>query len=138
MIYIDEVEKLFPKSKKKDGAGTSSPIASVQIRTSLHCCCSVREFVFTEAFARVGSALLAHKEQLSREHRVLIVGNSRLPFDESVDVSSIQECFGPDNYGKLVYTPCPSYDSRLNLWRHFIDMRVRLILISMHHHTRIH
>ena len=83
--------------------------------------------LFLDPFARVGSFLMTHKEQLSREHRVLIVGNSRQPFDESVDTTALLDCFGSDNYGKLIYTPCPSYDTRLKLWKHFMDIRVSFL-----------
>jgi len=29
--------------------------------------------------------------------------------------------FGMENYGKMLFCPCPNYGTRLQLWRHFID-----------------
>lgn len=95
VIYIDEVEKLFTASKSKS-------------KSAGDC-------------GKLRAPLLTHKSFMSQASRILVIGNTRQPFHEKLERKDFIKFFGPFNSGKMLYTPCPNYATRLKLWRHFIN-----------------
>jgi SpoVK/Ycf46/Vps4 family AAA+-type ATPase len=95
VIYIDEVERVFAKSGKK-GGGKNSEIG------------------------RLKQVIMQHKSMLTKNNRVLVVGNSRIPYDSKVDTKDLNKFFGLKNAGKMFFTPCPGYSTRYDLWKKFI------------------
>jgi len=69
---------------------------------------------------RLRKSLEVQTDALGAQDRVLIVGTSRQPFHEKVDLSELQRYWGHLHGGKMLYTPCPDHHTRLQLWRHFI------------------
>mmetsp|Transcript_1053 Transcript_1053/g.1385 ORF Transcript_1053/g.1385 Transcript_1053/m.1385 type:complete len:443 (+) Transcript_1053:1468-2796(+) len=92
VIYIDECEQFFTGGKKnKDKDGPS----------------------------RFKKDLLLYKNQaLSPEHRVIIIGTTKLP--ENGDVKDMKAFFD-----KFLYFPFPDYSSRVLLWKHFLTQQIR-------------
>lgn len=96
VIYIDEIEKVFAGKSKKGGLSEN---------------------------IKIKKDLVSHKELLSTEQRILIIGNSREPFDDSVDQDEICEFFNYEGGGKAFYCPHPDYSTRLKLWSSFISKK---------------
>lgn len=94
VIYIDDVDKVWLATKGKK---------------------LVPEIV------RMKNNIMAHKARLDKASRVLVVGNSRIPYYDKVDRKDLLKFFGPKNQGKMLFTPCPSYSARLKLWAYFIS-----------------
>jgi len=92
VIYIDDAEKVFVSAKSKK----------------------------TSDIVKMKNFIMQHKNSLTRQHRVLVIGNSRIPYHERVDRKDLNRFFGYRNYGKMIFCPCPAYAARLQLWRHFI------------------
>ena len=90
VIYIDEVEKVFASGKKKKEAGKS-----VKLRKDL----------------------LAQVRELEPYDRVLVIGNSRTPWD-CKDDNDFKELFK-----KVVYCVPPDYASRLSMLRQRVRQR---------------
>lgn len=65
--------------------------------------------------------IMQHKAALTNDKRVLVVGNSRMPYHDKVDRKDLQKFFGFKNQGKMLFCPCPGYSTRLQLWKHFIE-----------------
>ena len=93
IIYIDEVDRVFQSVKSKK---------------------NVPEVVKMKNF------ILTHKSMLTRQMRCLVIGNSRTPFDAKVDKKDLNKFFGQTNFGKMIFTPCPNYGTRMKLWKNFI------------------
>jgi hypothetical protein len=69
---------------------------------------------------RMKNCIMMHKPRLTLETRVLVIGNSRIPYGPLVDRKELTKFFGAKNDGKMLFCPCPSYSTRLKLWAHFI------------------
>ena len=95
VIYIDEIEKLF-MGKGKKGAGESNKILK---------------------------DLISHKDLLTNEHRILVIGNSSEPYDDGVDVDQLCSFFSLKEHGKALFCPHPDYNTRLKLWSSFITKK---------------
>lgn len=67
--------------------------------------------------------MVSHKDLLTSDHRILIIGNSREPFDESVDVDELCSFFSAKNKGKAFFCPHPDYPTRIKLWNYFITKK---------------
>ncbi len=67
--------------------------------------------------------LVAHAEALTTKDRVLVIGNSREPFDDSVDQDELKEFFTPKGHGKAIFMPYPDYATRLKLYTQFITAK---------------
>jgi hypothetical protein len=104
VVYIDDVDKVWLATKGKK---------------------SVPEIV------RMKNCIMLHKPRLTKEMRVMVVGNSRIPYGENVDRKEVVKFFGAQNNGKMLFTPCPSYSTRLKLWVHFItETGMDLVLLE--------
>lgn len=90
VVHIDECERVFAAVKSKK---------------------NVPEVVKLKQF------VVAHKAMLSRQCRVLVVANSRAPFDPRVDRKELLRFFGPQHFGKMLLCPLPNYATRLQLWK---------------------
>jgi len=97
VIYIDDVEQLAIKGKKKDMAPGA------------------------DMLGKYLAAITTHTENLGKEHRVLVIGNSRAPFNPKVSQDDLMGLFGPGCNGKALLMPNPNHALRLQLWRHFIE-----------------
>jgi len=93
VIYIDDADLVFQSVKSKKNV---SDVAKM------------KQFVLT------------HKAMLNRQTRVLVVGNSRAPFDAKVDKKDLNKFFGAQSFGKMLFCPCPNYATRVKLWKHFL------------------
>ena len=92
IIYVDECEKFFTGGKKnKDKEGPS----------------------------RFKKDFLTYKNQaLGPEHRVMVIGTSRLP--EDGDIKDMRGFFD-----RFLYMPYPDYASRCMVWRHYLEEKIR-------------
>ncbi|KAI9144683.1 hypothetical protein BKA69DRAFT_727651 [Paraphysoderma sedebokerense] len=86
IIYIDDAETIFAKKPSKDDTSDSK---------------------------RIRKDLAKHVATLTPMDRVLVIGNSRRPFD--ADAKSFGEAFQ-----KFVYIPKPDFSNRIKLWEQFI------------------
>lgn len=93
VIYVDEADKVFQAVKSKK---------------------NVPEVVKMKNF------ILTHKAMLTRSMRVLVVGNTRTPFDAKVDKKDLNKFFGASSFGKMIFCPVPNYADRIKLWKNFI------------------
>ncbi len=91
VIYVDEVERMFAAGGKKKGASAGGP-------------------------ALLKKDLCAHKDLLTNDHRILIIGNSRAPFDPNTETDDLCEFFNSSGNGKAIYCPYPDYATRMKLW----------------------
>jgi len=90
VIYMDEVEKVFPGGKKKKGS-KSDPIS----------------------YPKMLKDLIAHRKLLKKEHQVIFIGTTKKPWDcNLVKVKSF--------FSKRVWIPHPDFTTRRQLWEHFI------------------
>ena len=93
VIYIDDAEKVWVSARGKH----------------------------MPPLARMRKSLMLQRAALDPADRVLIVGNSRQPFHEKTDMAELRAFFGYQHGGKMLYCPCPSHHTRLQLWRLFIE-----------------
>jgi SpoVK/Ycf46/Vps4 family AAA+-type ATPase len=103
VVYIDEIDSVFAASsgKKKKSAAAAAGGGPTLLK---------KDF-------------LAHAEALTVKDRVLIIGNAREPYDDSVDRDAIMEFFSKRGHGKAVFLPYPDYATRYKLWSHFITAK---------------
>ena len=99
VIYIDEIEKILSADKKKGGKKKGADGGGKP--------------------ARIKKELLAQIEALKPGDRILIIGNSRAPWDGDETMSSA--------FDRIIYTVRPDYGSRLEIWKKMIlSMKVKL------------
>lgn len=94
VIYIDDAEQAFLTDKKK-----------------------TKEQGGQEIFSRIKKSLESETKQLKPEDRVLILGNSRQPFDHFT--SKDMNYWTPPN-GKSLWLPLPDYSSMQKVWKGLI------------------
>lgn len=105
VIYMDQVEKMFSSSKKKADA---------------------------DEVTRLKKQIMAYRDMISKEDRVIFIGNSSCPFDDTVEQSEMKSFFSPKTTGKVFYLPYPDYASRSKLWKTFISKTVRSVVVERH------
>lgn len=117
VVYIDDVDKVWLASKGKK---------------------SVPEIV------KMKNNIMQHKARLTKDKRVLVIGNSRIPYYEKVDKKDLQKFFGYKSSGRMIFTPCPTYATRLTMWKAFIGTPLSFLVshptitIAYTHTTHTH
>jgi len=94
VIYIDDVDKVWAGAKGKK---------------------HVTEVV------KMKNYIMQHKSGLKKDKRILVIGNSRIPYGDKVDSKDLKKFFSYKNSATMLYTPAPGYSTRLKLWRYFIS-----------------
>lgn len=96
VIYIDDCDKVWMSSKGKKNAAD---------------------------IIKMKNYIMVHKNNMLKNtaNRILVVGNSRMPYSDKVDKKDLIKFFGYKNHGKMFFLPCPGYATRLSLWKHFIS-----------------
>lgn len=71
---------------------------------------------------------MSHTTKITSDKRILVVGNSSSPYNDSVDRGDLKKMFACDGSppdGKemtlMCYIPYPNYLSRMRLWTHFMQ-----------------
>jgi SpoVK/Ycf46/Vps4 family AAA+-type ATPase len=101
VIYIDDIDRVFASAKAKKSSSSSGGGGATEV-------------------AKMKTFLLAHKAYLTRANRTLVVGNTRVPYEARVDLKELTKFFGHAAFGKMFFTPCPNYATRIKLWKFFI------------------
>ena len=76
-------------------------------------------------YAKIKKDLISHRDLLTSEHRILIIGNSREPFEDSVEQDELCAFFSDAQNGKALFCPHPDYATRMRLWSTYISKKVR-------------
>ncbi len=79
VVYIDDVEQLTIKGKKKDMAPGGGADAAARARARREGGRFICAAACAEMLGKFLAAIVTHAEKLGKEHRVLIIGNSRNP-----------------------------------------------------------
>merc|ERR550514_2043787 len=99
VIYIDQVDQVFQLMKRKKGGDSNAPV-------------------------RIKKDLMAAIKQVKRgqeateQDRILFIGCTSRPFDDSVDMKEITNSFD-----EKVWLNYPDYGSRVLLWTKFIEAK---------------
>eukprot|EP00466_Bigelowiella_natans_P003378 jgi/Bigna1/142761/aug1.72_g17469 len=111
VMYMDEAERFFAKKK------VVTKIAETRARFARFC---KQDFIgFKDIFVEESKKLSANKVT-SNYPRVLIVGNTCKPNHEFTEKKEFPGFFKKTG-NKLFFTPLPNYDTRLLIWKHYIN-----------------
>ncbi|ETO01661.1 hypothetical protein RFI_35778 [Reticulomyxa filosa] len=67
--------------------------------------------------------LLTHVAKTNENTRVLLIGCSNQCYHKNLERTEFKALFQSDNLSMLCYTPCPDYSARVQMWKHFIELK---------------
>jgi len=126
---MDEAERFFFSAKKKKGStGKWRQIGCLSCSKQRAHGCSGNK---GPNVAKLGKFLLGLKNSIKGGDRILILANSNGIAAKEVDRKGLKQFFGADKAGKMLYVPCPDYDTRQKLWTSLIQEAVNLSSLSV-------